>query len=77
MLKVNNKDAKICFMPCSSVSIGNFEHVNADWEGSGQNISKALVRVHEELLMLVSSNHVNTIKKSKPGISACLISIIL
>ena len=54
MLKVNNKDAKTSFIPCSSVSIGNFEHVNADWEGSGQNISKVLIWVHEELLILVS-----------------------
>ena len=33
MFKVNNKDTFwTCFTPCSSVSIVNFEQVNADWE---------------------------------------------
>ena len=34
MFKVNNKDNRTrpYFTPCSSVSIVNFEHVNADWE---------------------------------------------
>ena len=31
MFKVNNKDARTTFTPCSSVSVINFEHVNADW----------------------------------------------
>ena len=36
MFKVNNKDTRTTTMalnisPCSGVSIGNFEHVNADW----------------------------------------------
>ena len=29
MFKVNNKDTRTT--PCSSVSIVNFEHINADW----------------------------------------------
>ena len=33
MFKINNKDnrTRSYFTPCSSVSIVNFEHVNADW----------------------------------------------
>ena len=33
MFKINNKDNRTrpYFTPCSSVSIVNFEHVNADW----------------------------------------------
>ena len=32
MFKVNNKDTRMTpFTSCSSVSIVNFEHVNADW----------------------------------------------
>ena len=33
MFKVNNKDTRLWtyFTPCSSVSIVNFTHVNADW----------------------------------------------
>ena len=39
MFKVNNKDTRttppmVYFTPCSSVSIVNFEQVNAGWEGS-------------------------------------------
>ena len=32
MFKVNNKDTRTYFTPCSSVSIVNFEQVNAGWE---------------------------------------------
>ena len=31
MFKVNNKDTRTYFTPCSSVPIVNFEHVNAGW----------------------------------------------
>ena len=34
MFKVNNKDTRItpmAMIPCSNVSIVNFEHVNASW----------------------------------------------
>ena len=31
MFKVNNKDTRTYFLPYSSVSILNFEHVNDDW----------------------------------------------
>ena len=31
MFKVNNNDTRTYFTPCSSVSIVNFEHVNAGW----------------------------------------------
>ena len=31
MFKVNHKDTRTYFLPCSSVSILNFEHVNDDW----------------------------------------------
>ena len=37
MFKVNNKDTKTTPTPCSSVSIVNFEHVNASWVISGTN----------------------------------------
>ena len=31
MFKVNSKDTRTYFTPCSSVSIVNFEQVNAGW----------------------------------------------
>ena len=31
MFKVNNKDTRTYFTCCSSVSIANFEYVNAGW----------------------------------------------
>ena len=32
MLKVNNKDTRTYFTPCSSVSIVNSEHIIAGWK---------------------------------------------
>ena len=34
MFKVNNKDTRTYFTPCSNVCIVNFEHVIAGWEMS-------------------------------------------
>ena len=55
MFKVNDKDTKTMpmayFTPSSSVSIVNFEHVNADW------INKA------PLLILVAEDLLSSVKK--------------
>ena len=32
LLKVNNRNTRTYFIPCSSVSIVNFEHVIAGWD---------------------------------------------
>ena len=37
MFKVNNKDTRTYFTPCSSVSVVNFEHVIADWASIKNN----------------------------------------
>ena len=42
MFKVNNKDTRTYFTPCSSVSAVNFEHVTADWETQMNFVSKGL-----------------------------------
>ena len=35
MFKINNKDTRTYFIPCSTVSMVNFEHVIAGWEVIG------------------------------------------
>ena len=35
MFKVNSKDTRTYFIPCSTVSMVNFEHVIAGWEVIG------------------------------------------
>ena len=42
MLKVNNKDTNSA-TPCSSVSIVNFKHVNADWVRPNINVASTIV----------------------------------
>ena len=32
LLKVNNRNIRTYFTPCSSVSVVNFEHVTAGWD---------------------------------------------
>ena len=34
MLKVNTKDTRTYFAPCSSVSVVNFEQLNVHWDKS-------------------------------------------
>ena len=34
MFKVNNKDSKTYFTPCTGISFVNFEQVNAGWEAT-------------------------------------------
>ena len=43
MFKVNNKDTRKYFTPCSSVTIVKFEHVNVDWDGVMDTKCRVLV----------------------------------
>ena len=53
MFKVNCKDTRT--MPCSSVSIVNFEHVNASWVKTDQKMYYFVSAILSTILSTISS----------------------